>query len=314
MADRGHDRGISLIGAPSDLGAARRGNSMGPEALRVARIASALRHLGHDVRDEGNLAGPVNPDAPPTRGPIYFDEAAAWCRLVRDGCADTLAEGRVPVLLGGDHSLAAGSVAAASRHAREHGAELWVLWLDAHADFNTPQTSPSGNVHGMPAAAIAGLGEAAFTGLSDVTPMVPANRIVQVGVRSVDDAEKDLVRDAGVVVHDMRTIDERGMRDVVAGILDRMTDGPGDDVHLHVSFDVDFLDPMIAPGVGVPSPGGPTYREAQLCMEMIHDSGLMRSLDILELNPALDERNRTAEVAVSLVESLFGRRILERPR
>jgi len=312
MEDRPQPRRIALIGAPSDLGASRRGSSLGPEALRVAGIASALRRLGHEVVDRGNLAGPVNPDMAPPPGTDRMAEVTRWCALVRDGCAAALAEGRVPIVLGGDHSLAAGSAAAAARHARETGRELWVLWLDAHADFNTPESSPTGNVHGMPAAAIAGIGDPGLSALAGEVPMAAAGRIVQLGVRSVDEIERRAVLDAGLAIHDMREIDERGMRDVVAGILGEIA--ARGDVHLHLSFDVDFLDPGVAPGVGTPVAGGPTYREAQLVMEMVHDAGLLGSLDVVELNPALDERNRTAEVAVELIASLFGQQILARPR
>jgi arginase len=211
--------------------------------------------------------------------------------------------------MGGDHSLAVGSVAAVARYCAERGRPVAVLWLDAHADFNVASSSPSGNLHGMPASIIAGKGPPELTALSGATPIVPANRIVQIGVRSVDAAEKKLVVDSGMTVYDMRRIDELRMRTVVEQALAQVAER---DVHLHVSFDVDFLDPAIAPGVPSTVPGGPTYREAQLCMEMIHDSGLMASLDVMELNPAYDEGNRTAELAVELVESLFGLQILAR--
>jgi len=211
--------------------------------------------------------------------------------------------------MGGDHSLAIGSLAALSRFCAEQGQTLAMLWLDAHSDFNSASSSPSGNLHGMPVAVICGHGPAELTALAPRTPMLDADKIVQIGIRSVDEIEKRLVVGSGLVVYDMRRIDELRMRTVMDQALAYVA---ARGAHLHVSFDVDFLDPSIAPGVPTTVPGGPTYREAQLCMEMIHDSGLMRSLDIMELNPALDEGNRTAELCVELVESLFGEEILAR--
>jgi arginase len=212
-------------------------------------------------------------------------------------------------LMGGDHSVALGSVAAVARYCAARRRPLAMFWLDAHADFNVASSSPSGNIHGMPVSIVAGHGPAELTGLAGIEPMVPADRIVQIGIRSVDASEKKLVVDSGMVVYDMRRIDELRMRTVMEQALAHVAER---DVHLHVSFDVDFLDPSIAPGVPSTVPGGPTYREAQLCMEMIYDSGLMRSLDVMELNPAYDEGNRTAELAVELVQSLFGLQILAR--
>jgi arginase len=233
----------------------------------------------------------------------------AWCSGVHDAIYASLTVGEFPLLMGGDHSLAIGSIAAAARYCAERSKPLAVLWLDAHADFNVASSSPSGNLHGMPVSIIAGKGPHELTMLSGAVPIVPAGRIVQIGVRSVDATEKKLVVESGMTVYDMRRIDELHMRTVVEQALAQVSEH---DVHLHVSFDVDFLDPSIAPGVPSTVPGGPTYREAQLCMEMIHDSGLMASLDVMELNPAYDEGNRTAELAVELVESLFGLQILAR--
>ncbi len=282
---------------------------MGPEALRVAGIESALRGLGYGVADLGNLSGPVNPDAAPVAGYRHLEETAQWCVGVRDAVYGALGDGQLPILLGGDHALAIGSVAGIARFCAEQETPLSVLWLDAHADFNTPATSPSGNIHGMPVAVIAGHGPPALTDLGHAKPMMNTSHIFQLGIRSVDRVEKRMVMDSGIVVHDMRRVDENGMRRTMDSILARLAEIGG---HLHVSFDVDFLDPAIAPGVGTTVSGGPSYREAQLCMEMISDSGLMRSLDIMELNPAYDDRNRTAELVVELVESLFGERILSR--
>lgn len=298
---------IALIGAPTDIGAAHPGASMGPEALRVAGIEPALRRLGYPVEDTGNLAGPTNPHAEPVAGYRHLNETAHWCRCVRDAARRAMEKEHLPIILGGDHSVAIGSVAGIAAHCARRGIPLSVLWLDAHADFNSPKTSPTGNIHGMPLAVIAGDGPPALTDLCDTRPMLDVARIVLFGVRSIDHMEKRMVRGCGLEVYDMRRIDEDGMRTSMNDALGRLADIGG---HLHVSFDVDFLDPAIAPGVGTTVPGGPTYREAQLCMEMIHDSGLMGSLDIMELNPAFDIRNMTGDVVVDLVESLFGEQIL----
>jgi arginase len=299
---------VALIGAPTDVGARRRGASMGPEALRVAGLDKSLRRLGREVRDRGNLAGPINPEAPRTDGYRHLREVTAWCKSVHDAVAASLSAGEIPILMGGDHSLAVGSIAAVARHCAEQRMPLAVFWLDAHADFNVASSSPSGNLHGMPVSIVCGHGPSELTSLGHATPMIRADRIVQIGIRSVDEIEKRLVVDSGMIVYDMRRIDELRMRTVMEQALGYV----GTHTHLHVSFDVDFLDPPIAPGVPSTVPGGPTYREAQLCMEMIHDSGLLRSLDVMELNPAFDECNRTAELAVELVESLFGEQILAR--
>jgi len=281
---------------------------MGPEALRVAGLPRALADRGLDVVDRGNLTGPINPWQPPQAGYRHFAEVIAWNRTVLEAETAELEAGRMPVMLGGDHCLAIGSISAVARHCRNKGRKLRVLWLDAHADFNTAQITPSGNIHGMPVACLCGFGPRELTEMSGATPAIGADAVRQIGIRSVDPNEKKLVHDAGLEIFDMRYIDEHGMRRVMEEALDGM-DG---DTHLHVSFDVDFLDPSIAPAVGTTVPGGPTYREAQLCMEMIADTGLAASLDIVELNPALDEHNRTAELVVDLIESLFGKSTLMR--
>ena len=299
---------VSLIGAPTDIGAGDRGASMGPEALRVAGIAEALSARGLDVVDRGNLVGPFNPWLPPRDGYRHLADVVTWNRAVMQAVAAELALGRLPILLGGDHCLAVGSIGAVARHCRESGKKLRVLWLDAHADFNTSTITPSGNIHGMPVSCLCGYGPRELTELGGAAPMLDKNTIRQIGIRSVDEGEKRLVHDVGLDIYDMRTIDEIGMKRV----LERALAGVDANTHLHVSFDVDFLDPEIAPGVGTTVPGGPNYREAQLCMEMIADSGRLGSLDIMELNPAFDTRNRTAQLAVDLVESLFGKSTLMR--
>ena len=299
---------LSLIGAPTDIGAGRRGASMGPEALRVAHLASVLQRLGLDVIDRGNLAGPTNPWLPPVDGHRHLAEVVAWNRTVHDAVLSELQQQRLPVLLGGDHALAIGSISAVARHCRAQGKRLRVLWLDAHADFNTHLLTPSGNLHGMPMACLCGLGPKDLIELSGHTPAISPKWVRQIGIRSVDAGEKRLVHEQELEVFDMRYIDEMGMRhamELALATLDEHT-------HLHVSFDVDFLDPALAPGVATTVPGGPTYREAQLCMEMIADTHRLASLDVMELNPALDVRNQTAELAVDLIESLFGKSTLMR--
>ena len=301
-------RVVELIGAPTDIGAGARGASMGPEALRVAGLAEVLAGHGLQVLDRGNLVGPANPWLPPVGGYRHLDEVVAWNQSVHAAVHDSLGRGHLPVLLGGDHCLAIGSISAVARHCREAGKKLRVLWLDAHADFNTHQITPSGNVHGMPVAVLCGLGPQALVEIGGTVPALHPKAVRQIGIRSVDPGEKRLVHAQGLEVFDMRFIDEEGMRhamELALATMDAQT-------HLHVSFDVDFLDPDIAPGVGTTVRGGPSYREAQLCMEMIADSGRLASLDVMELNPACDVKNRTAELAVDLIESLFGKSTLMR--
>jgi arginase len=299
---------VALIGAPTDIGAGTRGASMGPEALRVAQLQPVLEAQGVVVHDRGNLAGPANPWLPPVDGYRHLREVVEWNRLVHEAVQAELEAGRLPILLGGDHSLAIGSISAAARHCRATGRKLHVLWFDAHADFNTSVLTPSGNLHGMPVACLCGYGPPGLTGLGGVVPAIQPSQLRQVGIRSVDAGEKRFVHEVGYEVFDMRYIDEMGMRYV----LEQALAGVDETTHIHVSLDVDFLDPDLAPGVGTTVPGGPTYREAQLCMEMVADTGRLGSLDIVELNPALDVRNRTAVVAVDLIASLFGKSTLMR--
>ncbi|MBL8323776.1 MAG: arginase [Rubrivivax sp.] len=301
---------VTLIGAPTDIGAGTRGASMGPEALRVAQLGPTLQGHGVEALDRGNLAGPPNPWLQPVDGHRHLAEVVAWNDVVHEAVLAELRGGRLPILLGGDHSLAVGSISAVARHCREAGRKLRVLWLDAHADFNTSTLTPSGNLHGMPVACLAGHGPRELVELGGHVPALAAKNIRQIGIRSVDAGERRFVHEQGLEVFDMRFIDEMGMRhtmELALATLDEHT-------HLHVSFDVDFLDPEIAPGVGTTVPGGPTYREAQLCMEMIADTGRLASLDVMELNPALDLRNKTAALAVDLIESLFGKSTLMRDR
>jgi arginase len=299
---------LSLIGAPTDIGAGHRGASMGPEALRVAGIAHALLARGLAVVDRGNLAGPINPWLPPADGYRHLSEVIAWNTLVMHAVRAELDLDRLPILLGGDHCLGVGSITAVADWCRARGKRLMVLWLDAHADFNTSQITPSGNLHGMPVACLRGIGPEGLTQLGARTPAIDSAQIRQIGIRSVDAGEKRLVHAQHLDIYDMRYIDEIGIKRAIEEALSGLTP----DTHLHVSFDIDFLDPEIAPGVGTTVPGGPNYREAQLVMEMIADTDLLGSLDIVELNPAFDVRNRTAGLAVDLVESLFGKSTLMR--
>lgn len=297
---------VSLIGAPTDVGAGTRGGSMGPEALRVAGIASALSAFGVDVRDCGDLVGPPNPGLPAVNGLRHLPEVITWNTLLHDAVYAELCAGRLPIMLGGDHCLAIGSISAVARYCREQGRKLRVLWFDAHADLNTATLTPSGNIHGMPVACLCGHGPRELNEIGGHVPALDAVDIRQIGIRSVDEGEKQFLRQLGIEVFDMRYVDEHGMR----AVMEKALAGIDAETHLHISLDVDFLDPDIAPGVGTTVRGGPTYREAQLCMEMIADSGRLASLDIVELNPALDHRNQTAELAVDLIESLFGKSTL----
>jgi arginase len=299
---------VSLIGAPTDVGASVRGAGMGPDALRVAGLVEALRAYKLDVVDQGNLAGPPNPWTPAQGGLRHLDEVVAWNRSVFDSVAQALEAGHAPLLMGGDHCLAIGSISAVARHCRRQGKHLRVIWLDAHTDVNTETISPSGNLHGMPVSCLLGHGPAALVGWSGERAALAPEDIDFIGIRSVDAEEKQAIRLLGLQVFDMRHIDEHGMRNTMTEALHDVDDN----THLHVSFDLDCLDPADAPGVGTGVRGGPTYREMQLCMEMIADTGRLASLDVVEINPALDVRNRTAELAMEFIQSLFGASTLAR--
>ena len=299
---------VSLIGAPTDVGASVRGAGMGPDALRVAGLAEALRAHRCEVIDRGNLAGPPNPWNPPAQGIRHLPEVVAWNRAVFEAVSTSLALGQVPLLMGGDHCLAIGSISAVARQCRQERKNLRVVWLDAHTDVNTESISPSGNIHGMPVACLLGHGPADLVGWSGERAAIDAGGIDFIGIRSVDAEEKQAIRQLGLQVFDMRHIDEHGMRNTMTEVLQDVDE----DTHIHVSFDLDCLDPLEAPGVGTGVRGGPTYREMQLCMEMIADTGRLGSLDVVEINPALDVRNRTAELAVEFIQSLFGASTLAR--
>jgi arginase len=299
---------ITVLGAPVEAGASIPGSAMGPAMLRTAGIVKSLRDLGCDVEDRGDLALPnslVHSTAP--EGKTHrFADVSAWARLLARATYAIARAGRTPIVLGGDHSLAMGSIGGVARHAAEAGRELFVLWLDAHSDFNTPLTSPSGNMHGMAAAMLCR--EPGFEGVFGDEPhgFIEPGRLHLFGIRSIDSGERRLLRDRGVDVVDMRMLDEHGFAVSTRRIIDRVRARDG---LLHVSLDVDFLDPTIAPGVGTAVPGGATYREAHLVMELLYESGLKPSLDLVELNPFLDDRAKSALLLVDLTASLFGRQV-----
>jgi arginase len=303
------NKSVSLIGVPLEEGSGRGGCAMGPAALRIAGIAQALVDLGYAVEDRGDLRPEPARDLPVMERARKLDVVGAFTRAIEAETYGAASAGAVPVLLDGDHSLSMGSVSGIARHAQEVSRPLFVLWLDAHSNFNAPDTSPSGNIHGMPVAFFCGKAEFAPI-LRAGRPLVDPRNVYQVGIRSVDDEERKLISDNSVNVFDMRAIDEDGMGSIMKRIL---ADVRAAGALLHVSLDVDFLDPDVAPGVGTTVPGGATFREAHLIMELLHDSGLVSSLDLVELNPFLDDRGRSARVMVDLAASLFGKRILDRP-
>jgi len=299
---------IRIIGVPMDLGASRRGVDMGPSALRVAGLQSRLKQLGRQVEDIGNLQV-RQPEEQPygEKKARYLDEIAEACKGLADIVKKTLDEDFVPLVLGGDHSIAVGTTAGTAAHFNKDSKRIGVIWLDAHGDMNTPESSPSGNVHGMPLASIMGYGPPELTKLAGITPMVEPRNVALVGIRDLDSKERRLMKDTGVRVFTMRDIDERGMREVMVEALRFTTD---DTVGVAVSLDMDFVDPTDAPGVGTPVRGGVTYREAHLALEMIADSKSMVSFELVEINPVTDEHNATALLGVELVLSGLGKKIL----
>lgn len=303
----GHGRGVDLIGVPLDLGAGRRGVDMGPSAFRLTGLAGRIRALGFDVRDRGNVPVPnpegLDPGDPRKR---YIGPIAAACRQVADLTSEAAAAGRIPICLGGDHSLAAGSIAGVARALKSRGEQLAVVWVDAHADMNTPGTSPSGNVHGMPLAACLGQEPEELVALGGGASVTPGH-VALVGIRNLDEREKDLVGRSGVRAYTMSHIDRRGIGAIVEEVLSAFAGITGG---IHLSLDLDGLDPEVAPGVGTPVRGGLSYREAHLLCETIAESRRLVGMDVAELNPTLDVRNHSAEVGAELVLSALGQRIL----
>jgi arginase len=303
---------IAIIGAPMDLGAGRRGVDMGPSAVRLAGLNEKLAALGYQVEDLGNVVVD-QPESLPG-GPSharFLPQIAQTCRRLADMVEQAADASKVPVVLGGDHSIAVGTVAGMSRHFRKRGRKLGLIWIDAHADMNTPESSPSGNVHGMPLACCMGLGPAELTRIAGYSPAVDASSVAILGLRSVDEIERLNVRETGVHAFTMRDIDERGMRAVIQEAIQFASRASQGEIGgFHLSFDMDAVDPSDAPGVGTPVRGGITYREAHLAMELVCDSGLMASMEVVEVNPVIDEANRTALLAVELVTSAMGKGIL----
>jgi arginase len=300
---------VAIIGVPLDMGAGRRGVDMGPSAVRVAGLGRRLMALGYEVSDLGNVpvaqaesVGDTGPDEAK-----YLPQIAATCERLGELAGQALTEGKIPLVLGGDHSIAVGTVAGVSRFFGESNRKIGLIWLDAHPDMNTPQSSPSGNVHGMPLACCVGLGPDELAWMFGVSPKVDPANVALVGLRDVDEIERATVRDTGVHAFTMRELDERGMRAVIDEAIAIATRGPAG---FHLSLDMDFVDPQYAPGVGTQVSGGATYREAHLAMEVICDSGKMVSMEVVEVNPVIDEVNRTAELAVELILSAMGKKIL----
>ena len=314
MSETGESKSprVALLGVPIEIGASQRGTLMGPDALRTAGIGRVLEQLGFDVEDHGNLAIPTvtSADGPPPANAKYYDDIKAWIRALSERAFVLARSGAIPIFMGGDHSLSMGSVNGVARYWQELDRPVFVLWLDAHADYNTPATTVTGNMHGMSAAFLCG--EPGLDRLLGDAPRISISpdQLDLFGIRSIDPPEKDLVLEGRIANADMRAIDEFGVGVLIRRVIERVKARNG---VLHVSFDVDFLDPAVAPGVGTTVPGGATYREAHLIMELLHDSGLVRSVDLVELNPFLDERGRTARVAVELLGSLFGLQITDRP-
>lgn len=301
-------RHITLLGVPMEEGSGRRGAAMGPAALRIAGIEETLADLGHTVADQGDINPAKLDNLFPIENANNYAAVVGFTRALEQATYQIAKSGSCPVIMGGDHALSMGSVSGMARYASEINRPLYVLWLDAHADFNSPSTSPSGNIHGMPVAF--------FCGIADLGAILPEDRskidpkkVFQIGIRSVDTRERDEIAQHGVNVFDMRSIDENGIAFIMRQVLKTVAEHDG---LLHVSFDVDFLDPELAPGVGTTVPGGATYREAHLIMEMLCDSGLVSSIDLVELNPYLDDRGKSARVLVEMTASLFGRRIIDR--
>ncbi len=300
-------RTIRLIGVPLDLGASRRGVDMGPSALRIARLTAELTALGYTVEDVGNVSVPQRETLRHAGGSDELAAITAVCRALAAETAESIRSGGFPLVIGGDHSLSAGSIAGAATALAERNEKLGVVWLDAHGDLNTPETSASGNVHGMPVAHLMGLGDPAMAALATPSPAIEPRNFAYVGLRDLDPPERDRIRELGILAFTMRDIDERGLPAVLQQARDHVLANTGG---LYLSCDADWIDPSEAPGVGTPVPGGATYREAHLAMELLADSGRLVGMDLVEINPVLDRANRTAELAVELIASALGKRTL----
>lgn len=298
---------MRLIGCPMDLGADRRGVDMGPSAIRYAGISHRVRALGHEFSDAGDVTVPLPETRKPGKGPKYLKEILRACDRLSKRVEQILDRNATPLVIGGDHSIAIGTITGVANHYRKKGQNIGLIWVDAHADMNTPETSPTGNIHGMPLSTILGMGAAPLVHLGGFSPKVRPENVALIGIRDLDEPEKEIVRTSGIRAFTMRDVDELGMARVMREALAAVTNGTAG---FHLSFDLDGLDPEIAPGVGTPVRGGIGFREAHLLMEMIADSGRMVSIEATELNPILDTKNRTGELMVELVASVLGKRIL----
>jgi arginase len=301
-------RTLRLVGVPMDLGAGRRGVDMGPSAIRIAGVSERLRELGYIVEDDGDVGVP----APETREPgdknaRYLEPIYHVCNRLRLRVRRALDQGDIPVVLGGDHSIAIGTVSGVSEHFRDKGEKVGLIWVDAHGDMNTPDSSPSGNIHGMPLATVLGMGHPKLVEMGGFSPKVQKENVVLIGIRDVDDNERKIIRESGIRAYTMRDVDERGIGPIMKEAIELANNGTAG---FHMSFDLDGMDPRDVPGTGTPVKGGLDWREANLLMEMASDSGAMRSLEVTELNPILDIENQSGEVAVDVICSAFGKRIL----
>ncbi|HEB54400.1 MAG TPA: arginase [bacterium] len=299
---------LRLVGVPMDLGAGRRGVDMGPSAIRIAGVGSALRELGYTVADDGDVGVP----APEARAPgdakaRYLEPIYHVCNRLRLRVRRALDQGDTPVVLGGDHSIAIGTVSGVSEHFHAKGERIGLIWVDAHGDMNTPESSPTGNIHGMPLATLLGIGHPRLVEMGGFQPKVRKENVCLIGIRDIDDTERRIIRESGIRAYTMRDVDERGMRAIMAEAIDYASDGTAG---FHVSFDLDGMDPRDVPGTGTPVKGGISWREANLLMEMVSDTGRLTSLEVTELNPILDVKNQSGEVAVDVICSAFGKRIL----
>ncbi|HVE38903.1 MAG TPA: arginase [Planctomycetota bacterium] len=298
---------VAIIGVPLDLGGNRRGVDMGPSALRLTSLASRLKMLGYDVLDTGDVDVPL-PEECHLGDPKkkYAKEIGEVCQTLCDRVVKVMGDGRIPVTLGGDHSLAMGSIAGVAKHHRTKGEKVGLLWFDAHGDMNTPESTNSGNVHGMPLSHVIGVGDESLAMIGGFKPKVQASSTCLIGIRDLDEREKKLIADSGVTVFTMKDIDRHGVSHVIDEAIERASRGTAG---IHVSFDVDAIDPSEAQGVGTPKKGGLTYREAHLCLEIIADTQRLTSIDVVEINPILDTRNTTGELGAELILSALGKRI-----
>ncbi|MBL8736996.1 MAG: arginase [Planctomycetes bacterium] len=299
---------VRLVGVPMDLGAGRRGVDMGPSAIRIAGVGPGLRQLGFAVEDDGDVGVP----APETRDPgspkaRYLEPIYHVCNRLRLRVRRSLEQGEIPIVLGGDHSIAIGTVSGVSEYFRNRSQKVGLIWVDAHGDMNTPESSPTGNIHGMPLATICGMGHPRLVEMGGFAPKVERKNVCLIGIRDIDEVERKIVKQSGIHAYTMRDVDERGMRSIMQECIGYATDGTAG---FHVSFDLDGMDPRDVPGTGTPVKGGISWREASLLMEMVSDTGKMTSLEVTELNPILDVKNQSGEVAVDVILSAFGKRIL----